>query len=488
MVSWPQLGCERHPQGRPRARQFRVGVVVAGGWRNHLVVHGQGGLDQPGDSGGRLGVTDVALDGADGGRVGLRAGLPACLAQRAQFGLVADGGAGAVPFQVADRADVEASDLVGPLDGEPVPVRFRPGEPAPAVRGVAPPSDRRVAAQTLGVRVRLAQQHEHAAPLARPEPVGVLVVYPHVAGRQGTGLGEPDHLERVDAQVHATGDDRVDLMGNERVAGHGDAEQRGRARTVHGEAAALEVELVGDAAGDRVGKTPGQAVLVDRRERALVPPFEVTQELREIAVAPAVLSQRGADHAPDIRPTQPHQVRSSELPGQGVADDDGRAPPWQPVATGEPGVDERPGGGVERQPVGQVGGSVGASSDLEMHPVEVEALDHGGVAAIEPVGCGRVRRPVVRQAHALVGYLPEGATPGEHVDPQLVGISGVGIPARHSYDGDCLGHEATACSPTRASARPMAPTAVAACRCGRLLMKLATHQPSPRTAQTIARA
>ena len=75
-VSRPQLGRAGHPQRRPVAEQLRVRIDVAGRRRDHLVVDGQDGLEQPADTGRRLGVADVALQRADRGRCGVRVGLP----------------------------------------------------------------------------------------------------------------------------------------------------------------------------------------------------------------------------------------------------------------------------------------------------------------------------------------------------------------------------------------------------------------------------
>jgi hypothetical protein len=66
--------------------------------RDDLVVHGHGGLDQAGDSRRRLGMADVALDGADRHRRRVGRGLPAGLGERPQFGGIADRGARAVPL------------------------------------------------------------------------------------------------------------------------------------------------------------------------------------------------------------------------------------------------------------------------------------------------------------------------------------------------------------------------------------------------------
>jgi len=53
-------------------------------------------------------------------------------------------------------------------------------------------------------------------------------------------------------------------------------------------AAALEVEMVADPPGDRVGQPAGQGVLVDRRERALVAVLQLPQEAGELIAVPAV--------------------------------------------------------------------------------------------------------------------------------------------------------------------------------------------------------
>ena len=194
---------------------------MTGGRRDDLVMHGHGGLDQPGDTRGRLRVADVALDGADrGGRPGGTGGA-AGLAEGPQLGGVTDRGAGAVPLQVPDGADVESRQPIGAAERQPVPGRLRPRDAALAVGGVPPPGDRRVDPQSPRFRVVLPHQHEHAAALPRPEAVGVPVVDPHLAGGERAGLGEPDDLERVDAQVDAAGHRRVGWLVAERGArGH----------------------------------------------------------------------------------------------------------------------------------------------------------------------------------------------------------------------------------------------------------------------------
>ncbi len=71
--------------------------------RQHAVVQGVGGLDQPGDAGGALGVADLRLDRAERGRARRRAALGEHLGERGQLGAVADDRAGAVRLDQADR-------------------------------------------------------------------------------------------------------------------------------------------------------------------------------------------------------------------------------------------------------------------------------------------------------------------------------------------------------------------------------------------------
>src|ERR1700722_20815348 len=130
---------------------MRIGVT--GSRRDDLVMHGHGGLDQPGDARVRLRVSDVALDGADGsGRPGGTGGA-AGLAEGPQFGGVTDRGPGAVPLQVPDGADVEPRQLIRPAERQLVPGRLWPGDAALAVGGVPPPGDRRVDPQSTRFRV-----------------------------------------------------------------------------------------------------------------------------------------------------------------------------------------------------------------------------------------------------------------------------------------------------------------------------------------------
>ncbi len=339
-------------------------------------------------------------------------------------------------LEVADRLDAEAGRPVGAGQGEPVAAGLGAGDAAPAVGGVAPAGDGGVAEPALGAGVLVAHQDDHAAALAGPEAVGALVVDPHLGGGERAGLGEADHLERVDAEVDAAGHGDVHPAAEQGVAGGGDGQQRGGAGAVDGEAAALEVEVVADPAGDGVGQAAGQGVLADRREGALVAALQAVQEGTQLGVAPALFAQRGADGAAHVGPAQAHQVGAAELAGEGVADDDAGVGVGQALAEREAGVLQGAGGGVQGEPVGHVGGAEGAARDAVADPVELEALDDGGLGAVEAVGRGGVGRVVVLGAHPHVGQPAEGPAAGEHVLPELFGAVRVGVAAGHADHRD----------------------------------------------------
>lgn len=409
----------RYPQGGTFAGELGVRVVVTGGGRDDLVPDRQDGLEQPGHPGRGLGVPEVALHRADRGGRGGGVGRPAGLGEGPQLGGVADRRAGAVALEVGHRLDAEPGRGVSPFECQPVAAGLRSGDAALAVRGVAPAGDRGVPEPLLGLRVLIAHQDHHPAALARPEAVRALVVDPHLARGQRAGLGEADHLERVDGEVHAADHGHVQPPVDQRVAGGGDREQRGGASTVDGEPAALEVEVVADPAGDGVGQTTGQGVLADRREGALVALLQARQETGQRCVVPALFAQRGADRAAHVRPAQAHQVGPAELAGEGVADDDTGVGLAEPGAEREAGVLQGPRGGVQRQPVRHVGGPVGGAGHPVLDPVELEALDDGGLGRVELVRRRRVGVVVVLGAHPLVRQAPEGAAAGEYVLPEL---------------------------------------------------------------------
>ncbi len=438
LVGRPEFRLARHVHGGLVAEQSGVRVDVAGRRGDHLVVHGEGGLDQPGDARRGLGVPEVALDRAERGRGGRRVGGAACGGQRLDLGRVAEGRAGAVALEVRDGLDAVARPPVGAGQSEPVAARLRPGDAAPAVRGDSPAADARVDPPPLGQRVPLAHQHQHAGALAGPEAVGVLVVDLHLAGGQCAGLGEADHLERVDREVHPAGDGHVQLAVGQGLGGRDDGQQGGGAGAVDRVPAAAQVEVVADPAGDGVGQAAGQRVLVDGREGGLVLGLQFGQERGGVLLGPALAGQRGGHRAADVRPPQPHDVGPREFPGEAVSDHDAGGLVGQSRTVRESGVGECLVGDVEGQPVGQVGRPVGASGDAVLDPVERVVPEDGGLRRVVAVGCATVRRPVVRLVHPLVRQPPEGPSAAQDVLPQFARRIGIRVSEADSHDSDPL--------------------------------------------------
>ena len=88
--------------------------------------------------------------------------------------------------------------------------------------------------------------------------------------------------------------------------------------------------------------------------------------------------QRRGEHGGDERPLGAQRRRAGHLPGQRVPDDHAGPVPGQSLPAGEPRVRQRPARGLQRQPVGRVGGQVGGLGDAEPGPVELPSFQHGG--------------------------------------------------------------------------------------------------------------
>ena len=328
----PRLRLPRHPQRRVRAAQLRVRLDAGRRGREDLLTQAQRRLDQTGDPGRGLRVPDVRLQRADRGGTA-RPSLCTCPRERPELGRVPDRRPGAVAFEERDGVDPEPRALVGAAHSQELALELGARDPADAVRGDAPAADR----DHGGLVLEPAEDDEPAA-LPRPEPLRPLVVDPHVVERQRAGLREADQLERVEAEVDAARDDDVRVPALERRRTGRHREQRRRAGTVDRVAAALQVERVADAAGDRVREATGQRVLVDLVERRLEVALEVAQEARAVGLREPLARQGGRDHPADVRPAQAKRLRARELSRERVPDDDERALPVEARAVGVTGV------------------------------------------------------------------------------------------------------------------------------------------------------
>ncbi len=410
---------------------------------------GERRLDQPGHAGRGLGVADVGLDGTKSGfdgtksrDVGGRRRLAPRRRQRCQLRRVAHGGAGAVPFEVAHRLDAEAGPLVRPGQGHLLPLGLGPADAAMAVGGDPPAADDGVAAAAQPRRVVLAHQHHEAAPLAGEETRGARVEHPHLARGQGAHAGEAHQLERVEREVHAARQGHVEVARGQGRAGVGHGQQRGGAGAVQRVAAAVEVEVVADAARDGVGEAARERLLHRHGEGRLVRRLHTAEEAVDPLRFPSFFRERGGEHPAHERPAQPQGVGAGELARQGVAEEHAGGVSRQPLGVGEAGVGERLGRHFQGQPVGEVGGPVGAAGHLEAHAVELPPFEQGRLGQVEAVRIvgivGIVGKPrqIIGEVQPLRRHPPEGPPAGEHVLPQLARRAGIGVAARHADDGN----------------------------------------------------
>ena len=165
----PRMTLPHDAQGRRAAGEFGVGRPAPGCGRDHLLVQRHHGLDQTGQTRGRLGVPDVGLDRSERRRRGRRIGLAPSPRKGAQLGRVADRRPGSVPLEVADGVDAEAGTRVRTLQRKKLPVHFGAREAAASVRRNPPTAQHGIDATSLRFGLVEPHQRHEAAPLARPK-------------------------------------------------------------------------------------------------------------------------------------------------------------------------------------------------------------------------------------------------------------------------------------------------------------------------------
>jgi hypothetical protein len=340
---------------------------------------------------------------------------------------VADRCAGAVAFEECDAVDRHARLFVRPLQRQALPAGLGAGHAAVAVRRHPPAEELRVDGAPLGDGVFRAHQHDEAAALAGEEAVGFPVVHPHPFFREGRTFCKADQLERIEAEIDAAGQGDVEVTVEQGVAGVDHRQERGGAGAVDGVAAAVEAEVVADAAGDGVRQASGERVLADGGERLVERLLETLQRL-----AVDARFERGA---PDVGPAQAQRRGARAVAGERVADDDAGAR----LRRREAGVLQGQVGHFEGQPVREVGRLEGAARDAVPGAVERPVRDHGRVLRVRAVGHVGIGRVVVVERQPLARDPAEGLPLGEHVLPQLARRRGVGIAAGRADDGDGTG-------------------------------------------------
>ena len=392
------LGGRQHPHrsGHLGLGQYRMRVDAACGGRQGALGADRQGLEQAGQAGRRLGMSDIGLDRPHRHRrAPLQGGIDQ-LRQRAELDRVTGGRAGAMGLEVVGASRVQARRRPGPLQGQQLPASGRPGQAALPVGGQTGAADPAQHRPGLALHQRRSGQDHTDTTLTRPEAVGLAIKDPHFTLRQRAVAGKADQLEGVQAQVHCADHHAVHVARLQPITGGDDGQQRRCAGAIHRKRTAAQIEVVGDTPGNRVGQRAGQAVGIGRREGCLEQALEVVHQRLHSAgrqTGGGGLAQAPLDKGPAIA----QRVGAAELTRQGVGHDDRHAVLERRVSGpggGQRG--QRAVGHVQRHPVRQVGGAIGGQRHHEALAVEDIALDQRGLNGIETIG-------VVLGAQILLG-------------------------------------------------------------------------------------
>lgn len=356
----------------------------------------QHGLEEPGDAGRALQVTDVGLHRSDGERGAASCGAAEDLAEGGGLHGVAHPGAGAVEFDVADVGGVDPGALVGGAQDGLLGGGVGGGEGgavAVVVGGAA--ADDGVHAVAVGEGAAEELEDDDSAALAAYVAVGAGVE--GVAGAvraERPELGGGQAAFGTEVEVHAAGEGEFAVAEAEAVARELDGGQGGGLGAVDGHAGAGGAERVGQAVGDEGPVEPGERVVSGA---CAGPPYDV-----------GVVADVGAEV-------------DGGGPGGGRGGNAGVLQCLPAQFEGEPGL--------------RVHGVGLAGRDAEERGVEVGGRGEEAAA----VGCGAAvrQRPAVggRAVAAVVGGVGDGAAAlGEEVP---VGGRAVGSrkPARETDDG-----------------------------------------------------
>ncbi len=393
-----------------RARRevdLRVGPLEVQARRDHAVLEGEGGLDQPGGPGRRGEVSEVGLHRAQPAelppavrlaleRTAERAG------QRLDLDRVADRRPRAVRLDVGDLLRLDAAPRQRLGDHLRLPLDGRSGVPhlEGAVVVDRRPLDHR--ADRVAVRQRVGEPLEHHHPQAAADE-GALsagVEGPAAAvGRQDPSLLVDVAPQLQDVHRGAAGERHVALLRQQALAGGVHRDEPRRAGALDVEARPGQVQLVGDPGRHVVaGIAQLEAERIEGRQRR-----RIGQELIE---------QVGA--------------------GRDAGEDAGRAGVGLPHVAG---VLERLPGALEEEALLGVHDLGLAVAEAEEAGVEaVDAARHRD--HLDQVGMGELVRIDPRRAQLLVAQRTGGVDAVPQVPPQLGRILGRGEPAGHADDGD----------------------------------------------------
>ena len=415
-------------------RQVELGVRLADldGGGDDAVVEGHHRLEHPGRAGGRLGVPDLRLDRAE------RAPLPVLAAggveDRAQPGelrRVAGDRSGAVRLDQLDGGGAVAGVLVGAAQG----ARLALGQGSVdalglAVGGAAQAADHGVDAVAVALGVGQALEREHGQALAEHGAVSVLGEGPAVAGaRERRGLAEADVHEHVVHGVDAAGDDHVGAPELEVGDGHGHRREGAGAGGVGDAVGPVQVEPVGDAAGDHVAEEPGEARLRPLGE-ALA---DALDDVVDLALLEAGVAHR---LAPD-RVLEPRRHGDGQLLRAGHAEHDADAIAGYVLEPGaREGVLEHLARHDEREELRGVGRGHQLGRDAGLGRIEVDRREEAATAGVGLVGRGGIGVVVVVHQPVARWHLAEQIGAADDVAPEAGLVGGAGEERAHADDGD----------------------------------------------------
>ncbi len=147
-----------------------VGLLGVQGRRKDAMEEREGGLDQPGDAGGRHGVADHRGDGAQVSLALSRRGEDG--AQRAELGAIGGGNAQAVAFDQGDGGGIDPRAAIGAANGAGMAAGAGGGQSLTAtVAGHADSLDEGVDSIAVALGVAAALEDDHADSFAGEHPV-----------------------------------------------------------------------------------------------------------------------------------------------------------------------------------------------------------------------------------------------------------------------------------------------------------------------------
>ena len=222
----------------------------------------QHGLGETGDSGGRLGVAQVALDRPDQQRSVRRPAAAEHGAQRAGLDRITQQGARAVRLDVVDLAGFDPGCRArraqhGHLGGG-VGRHQTVGPPVLVDRGAADDGQDPVAV-AFGIGEALEDGDAAALTAHVSVRAGVERVTP-AGGRHRLDLVETPGDGRREQHVDAGGQSEIRVTGAQALAGQVDGHQRRRAGGVDGDRRATQIEVVGHPVGDDAQRTAGSRI------------------------------------------------------------------------------------------------------------------------------------------------------------------------------------------------------------------------------------